>query len=338
MKKWLPFGVALLALASLFQLRVEARPAEGLYTVQRIDDRLRYRKGFVHGIPLQVVEANLRDPEVKVAVMVARGGIGHSERFTSMLNRARPHAAITGTFFGIRNLLPTGDIVVNRQNLFRGFIGSAMAITNGNVVSFISTDYKEEPSWHLFDTVVRTGPRLVDSRQLVVAPREEGFKSLSSHNPRPRTAIGITSDSRLLLVAAKRPISLYRLGVLMQALGAYHAVAMDGGSSTALSFGGKVLASPSRKLTNLLVIYASKQRYAQGVAALAPRKRPAPALAAEPPSREPTEAKTMGGEGGMTPEMESAQSEEAETSGEVSEVPGPSPKREDAPQEDEAPY
>jgi hypothetical protein len=330
-------GVALAALAWTMPLRADARPAEGVYTVQRIGDRLAYRKGYVAGIPLHVIEANLRDPEIKISVMVARGGIGHSERFTSMLNRARPHAAITGTFFGVRNLLPTGDIVVNRRNLFRGFIGSAMAITNGNVVSFIDTDYKEEPSWHLFDAVLRTGPRLVDARQLVVAPKEEGFRTLGKHVARQRTAVGITADSRLLLVAAKRPVSLYRLGVLMQMLGAYHAVAMDGGSSTALSFGGKVLAAPSRKLTNLLVIYATSERYARGLPALAPGNRAAPA-----PVREltPPVAKTVG----EMEEVDSGQEtvpdpEHAAKSAEGMEPPpvAPAPPVEDAPQEDEAP-
>jgi hypothetical protein len=205
--------------------------------------------------------------------MVARGGIGHAERFETMLSRARPSAALTGTFFGIRNNIPTGDIVVNRRNLFRGFIGTALAITNGNVVSFITTGYKEAPSWHLFDTVIRTGPRLVAERELVVAPREEGFRTLERHVPHARTAVAITARSQLLLVAVKQPISLYRLGLLVQHLGAYHAAALDGGTSTAMSMGGRIIASPGRRLTNLLVVYSDRDRYERARRHLVPPQR-----------------------------------------------------------------
>jgi hypothetical protein len=261
-----------------------ARPREGLFTTGRMGDRLRYRKGYLAGIPVHLIEADLRHPEVKVAVMVARGGIGHSEGFLSMLGRARPTAAITGTFFGIRNHLPTGDIVVNRRNLFRGFIGTALAVTDGNVVSFITTEYREAPNWHLFDTVIRTGPRLLDARQLVVAPEEEGFTSLRRHVARSRTAVGITAHSRLLLLTVKRPVSLYRLGLLMQALGAYHAAALDGGTSTAMSFGGRVIASPGRPLTNLLLVYARRDRYERAKQHLVPPRRGAPIVLGETPT------------------------------------------------------
>lgn len=262
------------------------KPPEGLVTVSGVRDRVVYRKGYIGGIPVHVIVANLRHPEVKVGAMVARGGIGHAERFESMLRRAHPTAALTGTFFGIRNNLPTGDLVVNRRNLYRGFIGTALAITNGNVVSFITTGYKEAPSWHLFDTVMRTGPRLVEERELVVAPQEEGFRTLGRHVPRTRTAVAITARSQLLLVAVKRPVSLYRLGLLMQHMGAYHAAALDGGTSTALSMGGRVIASPGRRLTNLLVVYSSRGRYERAMPHLVPPRRRAKTVVA--PVRDPS--------------------------------------------------
>jgi hypothetical protein len=276
--------------------RPASHPREGLFTASRIGERLRYRKGYLAGIPVHLIEADLRHPEVKVAVMIARGGIGHSESFGSMLNRARPSAAITGTFFGIRNHLPTGDIVVNRRNLFRGFIGTALAVTDGNVVSFITTGYKEAPNWHLFDTVIRTGPRLLDARQVVVAPEEEGFTSLRRHVPRPRTAVGITAQSRLLFLTVKRPVSLYRLALLMQALGAYHAVALDGGTSTAMSFGGRVIASPGRPLTNLLLIYAHRDRYEHAKEQLVPPHRGTPTVVGETFPAEPADEAVDGAE------------------------------------------
>ena len=61
--------------------------------------------------------------------------------------------------------------------------------------------------------------------------------------------------------------------LLMQHLGCYHAAAMDGGTSTAMSIGGRIIATPGRKLTNLLVIYASRQRYERAMPHLVPPRR-----------------------------------------------------------------
>jgi hypothetical protein len=47
----------------------------------------------------------------------------------------------------------------------------------------------------------------------------------------------------------------------MRELGAYDAVAMDGGTSTGLYFGGRMIAQPGRALTNALVVYGYQARY-----------------------------------------------------------------------------
>jgi hypothetical protein len=248
-------------MAPALAARVDRPRRDGIYAVARLGAGLVNLKGYVAGTPVHVVRANLHDADIKVGIAVARGGIGRYETFLSMLNRTHPSAAITGTFFGLRNGLPTGDIVVNGRAIYRGFIGTALAITDGNVVSFIPTDYNEAINWSLFDTVVRGGPRLVMAGVMAVNPREEGFRTLSGDAYRSRTAVGITSGRKLLLVAVKKGITLRRLAMVMRALGAYHAVALDGGTSTAMSFGGRVIAQPGRRLTNLLVVYADRDRY-----------------------------------------------------------------------------
>lgn len=236
--------------------------ARGLYLVERQGSGVYYCKGPVLNVGCHVIEADLEDPEVRVGVMLARGGIGASERFGQMVARTRPAAAITGTFFGKKNLLPTGDLVINGRPVFRGFIGTAVAITGGNIVSFITTQYKDQSiDWSLYDTVIRGGPRLVESGAIAVATRSEGFRSLSPSARRQRTAIGLTDDNRLLIVAVRKPITLWELAKMMRALGAYHAVALDGGSSTALYFAGRYVARPARSLTNVLMIYHRRDQF-----------------------------------------------------------------------------
>jgi hypothetical protein len=242
---------------------VNAAQARGLFTVaRRAGGGVYYRKGFVLGVGVNVIEADLSNPEVRVSAMLARGGIGSAERFGEMVARARPAAAITGTFFGIRSRIPTGDLVINGQAVFRGFIGTAVAITEGNLVSFIPTHYKGQAvDWSLYDTVIRGGPRLVDHGIVTMTARSEGFRTLPVVQRRTRTAVGLTRDNHLQFVAVRQGITLWELAKVMRALGAYHAVALDGGTSTAMYFDGRFVANPGRGLTNVLLIYDRRDRF-----------------------------------------------------------------------------
>lgn len=236
--------------------------ARGVYLVEKQGTGVYYRKGYVLGVGVNVIEADLSDPEVRVTAMLAQGGIGSRERFGAMVRRARPAAAITGTFFGIKNGIPTGDLVINGRQVFRGFIGTAVAITEGNIVSFIPTGYKSPPvDWSLFDTVIRGGPRLVFQERVTMTARSEGFRTLPVSARRTRTAVGITPDNHLQFVAVRQGITLWELAKVMRALGAYHAVALDGGTSTAMYFAGRFVAYPVRGLTNVLMIYHRRDRY-----------------------------------------------------------------------------
>lgn len=251
---------------------INAAYTQGLTTIDRQGTGVYYRKGFVLGVGINVVEADLSDPQVRLGAMVARGGIGSAEAFRQMVRRARPTAAITGTFFGMRDNIPTGDLVINGKPLFRGFIGTAVAITEGNLVSFIPTQYKGGAiDWSLYDTVIRGGPRLVDSGVVTMTAKSEGFRTLPVSARRTRTAVGLTRDNRLQFVAVRQGITLWELAKVMRAIGAYHAVALDGGTSTAMYFAGNYVANPGRGLTNVLMIYhrraqfdAMRQQFAGG--------------------------------------------------------------------------
>lgn len=273
-----------LPLAALALVMVVAgrSAAAALYTVERQGTGVVYRKGTVLGVGINLIEANLSDPEVRVTAVVAQGGIGTAESFGRMVRRAQPAAAITGTFFGTRSLLPTGDLVIGGRSVFRGFIGTAIAITEGNVVSFISTTRRGAPvDWSFFDTVVRAGPRLVLGGRVAMAARREGFRTLPATARRTRTAVGLTADNRLQLVAVRQSITLWELAKVMRALGAYHAVALDGGTSTAMYFAGRFVARPGRGLTNMLLIYHRRDRYEAMKTRLAGQKSKTPPAAAE---------------------------------------------------------
>lgn len=247
-----------------------------------------YSRAYWGGIPAHVVTVNLNSPDVKVTAALAQNGAGTSESFSSMLNRLQPAAAITGTFFCTRSLLPTGDIVIEGTPVYTGCVGKAMCITPLNTVEFVPYIKGHRAGWDGFETVLSAGPTLVQNGAVCLFPRDEGFSDPALFGRKMRTAVGVTADNQLLLVAVQKPIYMKELAKIMLHLGAVNAVDLDGGSSTALYYDGKQIARPGRRLTNLLVVYENQNDYYMHRQALAPQFRkpsvitPKPILALNP--------------------------------------------------------
>jgi len=222
-----------------------------------------YTLRWVASTKAHVVTVNLNDPDVKVAAVIAAGGLGRSETFRSIVNRSRPDAAITGTYFGTRCLIPVGDLVVDGTFVHLGRAGSGLAITRDNRAEIIPRQQGRLNGWSDYETVICGGPTLVRGGKVVLDPRAEGFTSGAHFRTASRTAVGITAWNKLLLVSVAKPIHLGRMAKAMKALGAKEAISLDGGSSTALAYGQKVIVSPARRLTHVLAIYASRTRYEQ---------------------------------------------------------------------------
>jgi hypothetical protein len=225
------------------------------------------------GVRASVVTVNLEDPGVKVSVALPQHGIGSRESFRSLLHRVRPAAAITGTYFGMRDAMPVGDIVIGGRLVNSGFVGTGLAITPKNQARFIETRRWRSRDWSDYETVLCGGPRLVTEGHVLVVPRAEGFHDRSLFHRRPRTAVGVTRHNRLLLVTVARPIYLRQLARLMRSLGCRDAIALDGGGSSAMFYRGRFAARPHRVLTILLVVYDSSDAYQHALTRLAPGLR-----------------------------------------------------------------
>src|SRR5258708_996802 len=72
-----------------------------------------YAETVSAGVPLKVICVNLNDPNVKITGILTKYGAGHAEAFGTLIGRTKPTVAITGTFFGISNKIPVGDIVID---------------------------------------------------------------------------------------------------------------------------------------------------------------------------------------------------------------------------------
>lgn len=248
-----------------------------------------YERITAAGIAAHVITINLADPSVRVTVALSRKGSGSSESFKSMMARAHPAAAITGTFFCTRSLIPTGDIAMYGTVVHTGCIGSALCIDTNNNASIVPLAEGRKNKWLGYETVMCAGPTLISNGRVSIDLKREGF-SRGLATPTQRTAVGITKAGKLVIVAVNRKASFGAVARLMLKLGTKDALSLDGGSSTALYYQGRFFARPLRKLTNCLVAYSTTEKYTQAKAALAPAKlfsRPQKVVAAKPAITEP---------------------------------------------------
>lgn len=229
-----------------------------------------YRK--VLGIPVRLIIVDLNNPEVRVGVVTARQ-IGRAESIWELLARARPTAAITGTYFSTDSKRPIGDIVIEGEQVHFGGLGTALCITYDNQVRFIRPPRHRQVSWSDYRMVLGAGPRLLQGGQLALYPSGEGFRDPRVYAAVPRTAVGVTRHNKLLMVVVTRPVRLRTLAKIMQQLGAVEALALDGGSSTSFYYRRKLSVTPRRKLTNLLVVYERSADYEHALSRLKPARR-----------------------------------------------------------------
>ncbi|AOZ94612.1 phosphodiester glycosidase family protein [Paenibacillus crassostreae] len=108
-------------------------------------------------------------------------------------------------------------------------------------------------AWEDVTTAVGAGPRLVKDGKVALSPASEGFKDqkiLSS--TAARSGIAIMPDGSVI-IATVQGATMKQWADVMLKMGAKHAMNLDGGASSALYGGGKVLTPAGRLLSNTLV-------------------------------------------------------------------------------------
>ncbi len=219
-----------------------------------------YRVEFVNDFGCHIVQVNLADPNVKVTPILSLRSPGGAESMLSICSREQPAAAITGTFFSKTTLLPIGDIVVDGRLVYFGGMGSALAITPDNRVAFERVPYGRHQDWSPFETVLACGPTLLEAGEVALAPRHERFRDPRVLGRARRSAVGLTPQNKLLLVATREVVSLWELAKIMRDLGCIDAINLDGGSSTGLYYRGSMVIRPARSLVNMLAVYEDVPR------------------------------------------------------------------------------
>lgn len=189
---------------------------------------------------------------MEIRPVLARGG----EHFSKIIDRLQPYAAINGTFYDER-LHPLGDVFINGKLVNRGAYRHAIAITGKGSVSFIERR-NGRFNWSGYRSGLAAGPRLVHDGKIVLDPVADGF-TLRSRSVRAwRSGVGITKAGKLLLVTAKKSLTLDQFAETMLDLGSVEAMNLDGGAACGLYYHGRTLANPTIPMTSVLVVYKKK--------------------------------------------------------------------------------
>lgn len=209
---------------------------------------------IVRGASVDLIVADLNDPNLMVDIGLPTRGISHSETFGSFVNRDAPIAAVTGTYFDTRTLIPTGSIVVRGEMVHENSIGAAVCFTPDNRVKFVDASYGAACDLSGAESGMRTGPRLIANGAYALNPGREGFHHPGLFGERTRMVLGVTAHSKLLLAHVRTPVTFGKAAGIMRTLGAVDAICLDGGTSSAMYYRGRIIQRPGRMLTNIIEI------------------------------------------------------------------------------------
>ncbi|CAM2960473.1 phosphodiester glycosidase family protein [Paenibacillus taichungensis] len=159
---------------------------------------------------------------------------------------------------------PNTDVAIPKNGSVLVFTGNQKSSSDRFTVgSTVEMNYKytnaagTEIPWQDVVTAVGAGPRLVKDGKVAVNPASEGFKDTKILNASgARSGIAIMADGSVML-ATVSGATIKEWAAVMQKLGAKQAMNLDGGASSGMYAGGKMLTSPGRLLSNTLVFGGS---------------------------------------------------------------------------------
>lgn len=145
--------------------------------------------------------------------------------------------------------IPPDGVVISGHGRARRWILEHLTVGTPVSVEIRLVPASGDPRWAQVRHAVGGGPRLLGGGQLVA---DEGLPASLVFRRHPRTALGVLSDGRIVLVAVdgRQPthslgMTLPELALELYRLGAVDGINLDGGGSTTLVVGGRLLNLPS---------------------------------------------------------------------------------------------
>lgn len=231
-------GIALATLATL----PAPTPTKSSSVAHRV---VKYGSATYH-----VVICDLSSPALSAKMV-------HSNQLTSVWNligKEQPLIAVTGTFFSPQHQIPVADVLVNGKLVAEGARGSGVGVAWTGELSIFDHKFRQATDWSNYQFGLRGAVRVVNANQVVPNPQGQKFKDPAIWGRAARVGVGLTSKGKVVFLVTQSKVSLSQLGHAMVKQGVRSGVSLDGGGSTCLYYGGKMLIAPNRKLSNLLVI------------------------------------------------------------------------------------
>jgi hypothetical protein len=249
---------------------------------------------WVRGVATPVLTVNLRPTSTYEGTTIYTPRFGIATPHDSA--RAVTEAALVAagrrgdTLLYIRRgpVMPTSGTVIPRDGVVLSGYGAraaaVRAMADGDTVRVMLTTYPRVPTLQL---LVGGWPRLLEDGRSVAgdAATLEGTISRNAEARHPRTAIGFSRDSTIVVLLAvdgrsenSGGMTLVELAAAMRRLGAWQAMNFDGGGSTTMVVNGAVMNVPSdstheRAVGSALIVV--RQAPSAATAAAAARGTPA---------------------------------------------------------------
>ncbi|MEH1768904.1 phosphodiester glycosidase family protein [Nostoc sp.] len=229
------------------------------------------KRGKVNGFSFYQTIIDLTDPKTFITIGLANNATlantnqktSGDEEFNNLV--ARHHAAVVanGTFFAknsqktvMGNMVAAGRFLKYSQ--WENF-GTTLGLRVGNKPEMVTARVDGKPQWNQHWLSITCGPRLLRQGQIWLKPDVEGFKDPHVLGTGERTAIGFPADgTKLFLINFDSGLTLQQEAQVMKAIGCHEAMNLDGGASKAFAANGKILVPAGRPLTNVIVVYDSK--------------------------------------------------------------------------------
>lgn len=229
-------------------------------------------------LTVDVLEIDMKDPAISVRPVLAgkNGGPGLA-RVSEVAAREGAIAGVNGVFHAADGT-PLGLVVIDGQLKAPPLMNrTALGIASDGTLLMDNVSMDERgnlvPDWRTLGVIhaIGGGPRLVKDGKVHITSGEERFKPDVAVGRAPRTAAGITSDGKLLLVAVTGRQAYHSIGVtleelanLMIELGARDAMNLDGGGSSTMVVRDYVMNTPSdgqeRRVADAILVFSSLQQ------------------------------------------------------------------------------
>jgi hypothetical protein len=222
----------------------------------------------IAGIPLYLASIDLSEPNTFISVGLANAAnqansarsTRGDEAFVHFVRRHQAAITMSGTFFSMDaqkrvmgNMVSGGEFL--KYSPWENY-GTTLGVKSGNHLEMITARTDGKPKWQKHWFSLTAGPRLLRQGKISIQPKREGFADPSVMGSAVRSAIGFPANRKKLLhVTFTRPVSLKKEAEIMQALGCWEAMNLDGGTSLALAKGNRILRGARRNLTNVITIY-----------------------------------------------------------------------------------